>query len=141
MQEQGVSYPHPTEFDRFLYASVGKDRNGSVVTVLSTLARLGFDPWNETAVLVSLGQNAARVRLALLLSKSCDVPALEWNHRNVAQELSLLLPASPLSPAPTRAAFVTTIMLRQSSWVIWAIFLIALLALQVFFIEAPRIRQ
>jgi hypothetical protein len=30
------------------------------VTVLSTLARLGLDPWKETAELVALGRDAAR---------------------------------------------------------------------------------
>lgn len=55
--------PYPPEFERFLYASVGEDRNGHVVTVLSTLARLGLDPWKETAHLVALGRDAARDRL------------------------------------------------------------------------------
>ncbi len=51
--------PHPPDFERFLYATVGQDRNGYAVTVLSTLARLGLDPWNETAELVALGREAA----------------------------------------------------------------------------------
>jgi hypothetical protein len=49
MAAPNVLNPHPPEFERFLYASVGEDRNGYVVTVLSTLARLGLDPWKETA--------------------------------------------------------------------------------------------
>jgi len=87
--------PHPPEFERFLYAPVGEDRNGFVVTVLSTMARLGLDPWNETAELAMLGRDAARLRLGLLLAKVRDVPALGTDHGAVAQELSLLLPERP----------------------------------------------
>jgi hypothetical protein len=60
MADPNVLNPHPPEFERFLYASVGEDRNGYVVTVLSALARLGLDPWAETADLVTLGRDAAR---------------------------------------------------------------------------------
>jgi hypothetical protein len=87
--------PNPPEFERFLYASVGEDRNGYAVTVLSTLARLGLDPWNETAELVTLGRDAAGARLGLLLSRFRDVPALGSDHGAVARNLSLLLPESP----------------------------------------------
>src|SRR6056297_856329 len=92
MAEPNVLDPHPPEFQRFLYASVGEDRNGSVVTVLSTLARLGLDPWNETAELVTLGRDAARSRLDTLLARFRDVPALASDHGRVAQDLSQLLP-------------------------------------------------
>ena len=90
-----VLNPNPPEFERFLYASVGEDRNGYVVTVLSALARLGLDPWNETAELVNLGRDAAGARLALLLSRLRDVPALGSDHGAVARNLSLLLPEIP----------------------------------------------
>ncbi|MDQ7777856.1 MAG: hypothetical protein Q4615_19290 [Paracoccus aminovorans] len=59
MADPNVLNPHPPEFDRFLHASVGEDRNGYAVTILSTLARLGLDPWKETAELVTLGRDAA----------------------------------------------------------------------------------
>jgi len=59
MAAPNVLNPHIPEFDRFLYASVGEDRNGYVVRVLSTLARLGLDPSKETAELVALGRDAA----------------------------------------------------------------------------------
>ncbi|RYG89429.1 hypothetical protein EU803_16990 [Loktanella sp. IMCC34160] len=104
MADPSVLNPHPPEFDRFLYASVGKDRNGYAVTVLSTLARLGLDPWNETAELVTLGGDAARARLGSLLARSRDVPALARNHGRVARDLSQLLPEGPTSGALQRAA-------------------------------------
>lgn len=83
------------DFDRFLYASVGDDRNGYAVTVLSTLARLGLDPWKEAGDLAALGREAAHTRLRTLLSAFRDVPTLRNGHGAVAQELILLLPQRP----------------------------------------------
>jgi len=94
-----VLNPHPPEFDRFLQASVGEDRNGYAVTVLSTLARLGLDPWKETAELVTLGCDAARTRLGTLLARFRDVPALAGDHVRIARDLSQLLPDHPTSGA------------------------------------------
>lgn len=37
------------EFDKFLCASIGEDRNGTMLSVLSALARLDVDPWQEAA--------------------------------------------------------------------------------------------
>jgi hypothetical protein len=37
------------EFDNFLYASIGADRNGMPLSVLSALARLDLDPWEEAS--------------------------------------------------------------------------------------------
>ena len=95
MADPNVLNPHPPEFDRFLHASVGEDRNGYVVTVLSTLARLGLDPWKETAELVTLGRDAARARLGTLLARFRDVPALASDHGRIARDLSQLLPGNP----------------------------------------------
>lgn len=90
----GVEYLQPdgTDFDRFLYASVGEDRNGAVVTVVSALARLGLDPWKEAAELASLGREAACARLGTSLSGFNDVPTLALEHAAVAATLTTLLP-------------------------------------------------
>ncbi|SNT41774.1 hypothetical protein [Tropicimonas sediminicola] len=90
----GVEYLQPdgTDFDRFLYASVGEDRAGSSVTVVSALARLGLDPWKEAAKLSSLGRDAACARLGRSLSGFKDVPSLALEHAAVAATLTSLLP-------------------------------------------------
>ncbi len=96
---------HPPEYERFLHASVGEDRNGYVVTVFSTLARLGLDPWKETAILVTMGRDAAQARLETLLSRFLDVPALADDHCRVARDLSRLLPLAQDSGS-----------LKQNTW-------------------------
>jgi hypothetical protein len=55
------------EFDRFLYASVGEDNNGMPLTVLSALARVDVDPWEEASKLTQLPQESAVTHLASLL--------------------------------------------------------------------------
>jgi hypothetical protein len=59
--------------DAFLYADVGAEVNGSTLTMLSVLARLGKDPWAEAAkwaalpkaaVIDSLAQSIALMPLA-----------------------------------------------------------------------------
>lgn len=103
MPEVEVLNPQGSDFDRFLYASVGEDRDGSTVTVVSVLARLGFDPWKEAAALTVLGREAACSKLAEELSGFKDVPSLALDYAAVAERLSLLLPER-LSRRPSKLA-------------------------------------
>jgi len=109
-------HPDGPELEPFLYATVGEDRNGSRVTVLSALARLGLDPWNEAAELAALGRDAARTRLGLLLARFFDVPALRADHGAVARELTQLLPEK----MSRSGAAATTGGPAKNSGVLWA---------------------
>lgn len=125
--------PHPPEFERFLYASVGDDRSGCVVTMLSMLARLGLDPWSEAADLAALGRVAAGARLALLLSRFRDVPALGRDQGSFARELVLLLPDSlprrPPAHQPVAAVAGGRSMPVGTVWTIAAIAIVLVLIL------------
>ncbi len=92
MTPSDILCPHNPEFDRFLQAFVGEDRNGNAVTVLSTLARLDLEPWEEAAALAALEKEAAGSRLEMLLSQFRDVPALKQDYGSVARKLIRLLP-------------------------------------------------
>ena len=132
MAETNILNPRPPEFDRFLHATVGEDRNGYAVTVLSTLARLGLDPWNETAELVTLGRDAARARMGTLLARFRDVPALASDHGRVARDLSQLLPDGRRSGTPKRAAATVADGRPGASGAIWAVLAIVFLLIQMF---------
>ena len=134
MADPNVLNPHPPEFDRFLYASVGEDRNGYVVTVLSTLARLGLDPWKETAELVALGRDAARSRLGKLLARFPDVPTLASDHGRVARDLSQLLPDGPAPGTLKRAASTVAVGRPGKSGAIWAVLAIIFVLFQMFMV-------
>lgn len=104
MIEQNGLNLHPPEFERFLFASVGEDRNGYGVAVISALARLGLDPWKETAELVTPGRDAARARLGAMLARFRGVPTHASDFGRVARDPSQLLPEAPTSGTQQRAA-------------------------------------
>jgi hypothetical protein len=87
-----------TPFDGFLYAAVGEDRGGNTVSVLSTLARLGLDPWDEAADLADLPRVDARNRLERLLARFSDVPALRQDQGTIIPRLLELLPKAGSRP-------------------------------------------
>lgn len=88
-----VLHPDGSDFDEFLYAFVGEDRSGSMVTVLSCLTRLGLDPWKEASALAGLSKEVASTRMGSLLAKFGDVPALARESETIARKLVSLLPA------------------------------------------------
>ena len=65
-----------SEFNEFLFAVVGEEKSGQQLTVLSALARLGFDPWGEAARLAALPREAATQALAAAIGK---LPEGDWN--------------------------------------------------------------
>lgn len=97
-----------TEFERFLHAPIGEDRNGALLTVLSALARLDIDPWEEAAALARLPVLAAVRELALLLVSLPERPMAAPEAAIVAVELVALLPhrlpQDALTPARPVAA-------------------------------------
>ncbi len=87
------------EFDPFLYASVGDDNNGMPLTVLSALARMGVDPWEEASKLTQLPQESAVTQLASLLGALRHTPVGGLDPARVAAPLIALLPC-PHTRAP-----------------------------------------
>jgi hypothetical protein len=78
--------------ERFLFAEVGTEMNGSTLTVLSVLARLGQDPWDQAAQWVSLPKATIIDRLTKSIAQ---MPLSEQALRDVdqtANRLILLLP-------------------------------------------------
>jgi hypothetical protein len=82
----------PSEFDDFLYAPIGEDGNGMPLSVLSALARLDLDPWQEAAQLAALPGKAALQRLASLMAALPDGSMARPNSGAIAARLIVLLP-------------------------------------------------
>jgi hypothetical protein len=80
------------EFDRFLGAPIGEDRNGTPLSVLSALARLDVDPWREAASLALMPKATAAVRLTALIVALPDEPTRDIPAKVVAADLVALLP-------------------------------------------------
>jgi len=79
-------------FERFLGALVGEDENGTNVTVLSMLARLGVDPWIEASDLSAMPAGPARHKLEALIERFSDVPTITLDRSRIAAELLTHLP-------------------------------------------------
>lgn len=91
-----------SELGRFLYAPIGEEENGMVLTALSALARLGVDPWQEAASLTRLPTEAATDRLELVIA---GLPNGRWaksDAATIAARLIALLPAPKTDRAPSR---------------------------------------
>ena len=80
------------EFDEFLGAPVGEDRNGMTLSVLSALARLDVDPWQEANSLAPMTREAAPVRLTALIDALPPEPANNIPSKTSAADLIALLP-------------------------------------------------
>jgi hypothetical protein len=95
MTESGIQLRRDPAFQRFLGASVGKDANGTKVTVLSMLARLGVDPWDEAADLSAMPEGPAGHKLEALIARFRDVPTLVADRGRIASDLVAFLPRPP----------------------------------------------
>jgi len=88
------------DFDEFLFAPVGVDATGMPVTLLTVLARLGVDPWEEAADLAHLSREPAMQRLASRLEAMPNGPKSAADTVNIATRLIALLHRAP----PRKAA-------------------------------------
>lgn len=119
-----------TPLDRFLHASVGEDRNGNAVSVLSTFARLGLDPWEEATDLSRLPRETARRRLGDLLANFRDVAAS--GSGSTVQRLLDLLPRAGTTPASNGAPSATAVRFAGLGPILAVLSLLFLLVQAVF---------
>ena len=120
-----------TPFDAFLYTVLGLDQAGNTVSVLSALARLGRDPWDEAAELSSLSSAAAQTRLEGLMARFFDVPADARDPRATIPRLVALLPQESNAKLGTSNILPTSVKLPGIGPLI-AFAVIVLFVLQTF---------
>lgn len=95
-----------SQFNAFLFASIGNEGNGMVLSVISALARLGVDPWQEAARLADLPKELAAAALDRLILR---LPAGLWERTDtpeIAARLIELLPRRDAIVRPAAAASV-----------------------------------
>jgi hypothetical protein len=81
-----------TEFDEFLYATIGEENNGMLLSVLSALARLNVDPWDEASRLSRLPRESATQFLVTLIAGLPGGSSARADPEMHAKRLSALLP-------------------------------------------------
>jgi hypothetical protein len=98
-----------SDLNDFLYAEVG-EADGTVLTVLSLLARLGLDPWHEAGRIAKLPRKAAVTGLAVMISDVSEYSRSPEHAISIAARLALLLPPrglqlSNIVPTTSAGAF------------------------------------
>ena len=116
------------EFEDFLFAPVGEDGHGMLLSVLSALARLNVDPWQEAAKLAGLPVEAATRRLTSLIAALPDGPSAHRDPGTIAVRLVALLPRRVVSQIPARTTVLGAGATPQSRAILFAIFLALMLA-------------
>jgi len=92
-----------TKYDQFLQMPVGDDSKGTSVTVLSMLARLGVDPWQEASDLAALPKKSAWERLDGLVARFTDVPSVIAERADAVSRMIASLPGGELADRTRQA--------------------------------------
>jgi hypothetical protein len=98
MTQPRSTSPLGVEFNAFLFASLNEGAAAAPLSVVSALARLDLDPWQEAAELTRLPRETATQRLSALLTKLPGGPPALADSRTIALRLIALLPG-PAGPA------------------------------------------
>nr|WP_294501241.1 hypothetical protein [uncultured Rhodopila sp.] len=108
----------------FLFAEVGTELNGSRLTILSVLARLGQDPWAEAARWAKQPKAATIDKLAQSIAQMPLEPAAIAEARTTASRLILLLPSQVQVPRSDNKPAAAKSKLPK--WALLAVFGVAL---------------
>jgi hypothetical protein len=81
-----------SELNDFLFAQLGEEENGSPLSVLSALTRIGADPWAEGARLSELPKDAAARALVTMIAMFPREKRGFSEVMALAEELAELLP-------------------------------------------------
>ncbi len=126
-----------SEFNDFLFAPVGEDRNGMPLSVVSVLARMGMDPWVEAASLADLPAETAARKLAEWLDVLPDPTLKPASPDTRAARLIALLPRrrNPAPPPPLAGtgAVAAAQPRALTKAILVAIYMILSLGIQLFF--------
>ena len=118
-----------SEFDAFLFAPIGEDRNDMPLSVLSALARLDVDPWREASELARLPGETATQRLASLIAALPDEPSAHLDPRTIATRLIALLPRRARPNLPSRETLLSVGTATNSRAVISMIFICVIITI------------
>jgi hypothetical protein len=102
MAQSALAPMEQSQFDDFLCAPVGHERNGMDLSVLSALARMDLDPWREAASLAQMSTQAARGRMQALIAALPEESIAPSDPEALAARLIALLPPRGISNLPAR---------------------------------------
>ncbi len=118
------------QFDDFLFARIDEGTDAAPLSVLSMLARLDVDPWEEAAKLARLPRAAAAKRLAELIAATPSVSLACLNPKTLSDRLLDLLPSTLVAGGLPRQDSVV-LALKRSPIVAWPIVIAVILAISL----------
>lgn len=119
-----------SEFDAFLFAPISEEKNGMLLSVVSALARLDIDPWQEAAELAGLPEATATQRLTSLIEALPDAAAPQREPGQIAARLIALLPHMTASTGRPSARSPGGAVANRSPTLVWAILIAFMLGTQ-----------
>ena len=128
MERPAPLAPLSGEFDAFLFSSIGEDRNGLPLSVVSLLTRRDLDPWLEAARLATLPKETATRQLTLLIQTITYQPLTLPDPEAIAIRLIALLPHAPHADMPQskKKAGVTLTAALMSPKIVMAMILVVI---------------
>ena len=119
------------KFDKFLFARIDKDSEETPLSVLSVLARLGVDPWEEAARLAQLPRLAAVKRLAEMIAAIPGASSACLDAGTLSDRLISLLPSRPAVVA-VLPRLERAVQSQRKSWIpVWILLAAFLLVIKL----------
>ena len=113
-----------SDLNAFLFADVGTEQNGSPLTILSILARLGKDPWAQAAEWAKMSNGAKIDGLTRSIAQMPLCPRDLAEARVTAGRLVMLLPGQTGSATQTANRMITEF--KTPGWLPIALFCVVL---------------
>jgi hypothetical protein len=107
-----------SEFNEFLFGTVGEERIGVPLSVLSAFARLGLDPWLEAARLSDLPRESA---VAALSGTIARLPVGRWELSETRGMAARLIETLPRRGSVSQAGEAKADGTRRARLPVWLI--------------------
>ncbi len=130
MPHHASAFSLTDKYNDFLFAPIGEQANGVQLSVLSALARVNVDPWEEAARLEAMPLGDAEWALVATLSK---VPGRTWSlsdAEEIAKRLVQRLPHATYGAPNVRTEAKRDGARLISFWLMWLGFMIAMSLVQ-----------
>src|SRR5258708_35815170 len=114
--------PFRPDLNKFLFAAVGEERNGIPLSMMSALAQLDPDPWEEAGRLSTLAKQEAIERLTGLILRLPGMRRPSSEAQQIAAELVDALPMHKGEASPAqevRRAAPRNIASGKAFWLLW----------------------
>jgi hypothetical protein len=117
--------------DNFLFAAIGEERNGMLLTVVSALGRLGLDPWTEADRFAGMPKTAAAQMLAPMIARLPEGLWAPAEAQAIATRLVNLLPKHRAAGASDPAVAGARKPASTALWLVFAVLLTVVLVSMV----------